>query len=74
MPQSEFYSPAQNARAERLFEQQVSLFEFTFDWAQWEADPLAYLLSVGVTHEAAQSFLAAQHRAQTDNGFTIAMK
>lgn len=74
MPPSEFYSPAQNARAKRLFKQQVSLFEFTFDWAQWEADPLAYLLCVGVTPEAAQAFLAAQHCAETEDGITIVMK
>ena len=48
MAPEQFYSPTELERLRPLLDQQLTMFEFEFDWDAWNADRGKYLLNLGV--------------------------
>lgn len=49
-----FYTDEELERLQPIFEAQLKLFDFTFDWRRYEDDPIGYLTSLGVSREDAE--------------------
>jgi 5-methylcytosine-specific restriction endonuclease McrA len=44
----DFYTPQQLSQLKEIFQAQLKLFNFKFDWSRWNHNPKEYLLSLGI--------------------------
>ena len=56
-PPEEFYTPDELNKLKSIFERQDDIFDFTFDWNDWNQDREGYLISLGVEHNLVHELL-----------------
>ncbi len=56
----EFYTPQQLSQLKKIFQAQLKLFNFKFDWSRWNHNPEEYLLSLGIPEIDIQQVLTSE--------------
>lgn len=51
----EFYSEQELSELAPILEAQLKLFDFSFNWTRWNANPKAYLMSLGIPEDDAEN-------------------